>query len=156
NVISTNSGNGIETDGDTAGLQVVGNMIGTDITGTLHLGNGSNGVLLGSSSNTIGGAAGAGNTIDYNGSGLVGSGVQLVGSVNDNSILSNSIYGNVGLGINLGYGPTANHAPGTPGPNNYQNYPNLSLAQSDGTSTTIGGSLYSVPNSGFQIQFFSV
>jgi len=156
NLIGCNQGNGIETEDNTAGLWVAGNMIGTDATGTLHLGNRSNGVELGSSSNTIGGtAAGAGNTIDYNGSGQAGSGVLLVGSVDADEILSDSIYGNAGIGINLGNGPTSNHAPGTPGPNNYQNYPTLSLAQSDGSSTTIQGSLYSIPNSGFVIQFFS-
>ena len=149
-MIGGNDGNGIETEDNTAGLWVAGNMIGTDPTGDLHLGNRENGVNLASSSNTIGGtAAEAGNTIDFNGSGQAGSGVQLVGSVNDDEILSNSIYGNAGLGINLGNGPTPNHAPGTPGPNDYQNYPTLSLAQSDGSSTTIQGSLYSIPNTSF-------
>ena len=155
NLIGANQGNGIETsDGTTALIQ--GNIIGTDVTGTHDLGNRDSGVQLGSSSNTVGGTAvGAGNTIDNNGSGQIGSGVQLVGSVNQNEILSNSIYGNAGLGINLGNGPTPNHAPGTTGPNNYQNYPTLSLAQSDGTTTTINGSLYSIPLTTFLIQFFS-
>ena len=93
--------------------------------------------------------------IDYNGGTQVGAGIQLVGSVNQDEILSNSIYGNAGLGINLGDGPTPNHAPGTPGPNDYQNYPTLSLAQSDGSTTTINGSLYSIPNTTFLIQFFA-
>src|SRR5258705_10108593 len=49
---------------------VQGNYIGTDVTGTLSLGNINNGVLLetGSSGNTIGGTAtGAGNLISGNG-----------------------------------------------------------------------------------------
>jgi uncharacterized repeat protein (TIGR01451 family) len=156
NVIACNKGNGIETADNTAGLLVSCNDVGTDATATLHLGNRGSGVQLGSSSNTIGGTSGgAGNTIEYNGSGQVGAGVQLVGSVTENEILSNSIFGNAGLGINLGDGPTPNHAPGTPGPNDYQNYPTLTLAQSDGSTTTIQGSLYSTPNTNFLIQFFS-
>ena len=158
NVIGGNEANGIETMGGTGGILVEGNFIGTDSTGKLlNLGNRENGIQLASSSNTIGGTgASAANTIDFNGSGQVGSGVQLVGSANQNAILSNSIFGNAGLGINLGDGPTPNHAPGTPGPNNYQNYPTLSSSQSDGSSiTTINGSLYSIANTTFLIQFFA-
>ena len=62
---------------------------------------------------------------------------------------------NAGLGINLGDGPTSNHAPGTAGPNDYQNYPTLSLVQSDGSSTTIQGTLLSIPNTAFLLQFFA-
>jgi uncharacterized repeat protein (TIGR01451 family) len=158
NVIGGNGQNGIETSAGAGGIIVAGNFIGTDSTGKLlNLGNGENGIQLASSSNTIGGTgASVANTIDFNGSGQAGSGVQLVGSVNQNAILSNSIYGNAGYGINLGDGPTPNHAPGTPGPNNYQNYPTLSSSQSDGsTITTITGSLNSIANSTFLIQFFA-
>jgi uncharacterized repeat protein (TIGR01451 family) len=81
--------------------------------------------------------------------------VQLVGSVNENTILSNSIYANAGLGINFGSGPTPNHAPGTPGPNNYQNYPTLSLAQNNGVATTVNGTLFENPNTSYLIQFFT-
>jgi uncharacterized repeat protein (TIGR01451 family) len=157
NVIGGNQGNGIETTENAAGFQVFGNFIGTDALGLmLNLANRENGIQLASSSNVIGSSTGGGgNTIDFNGSGQVGSGVQLMGSANENEILSNSIYGNSGLGINLGAGPTPNHAPGTPGPNDFQNYPSLTSVQSDGTSTTITGSLYSAPNSGFLLQFFA-
>ena len=135
---------------------MAGNSIGTDSTGLLVVGNLGNGISLGSSSNTIGGtAAGAGNVIEFNGTGRVGAGVELVGVVNHNLIVSNSIYANAGLGINLGSGPTPNHAPGTTGPNDYQNYPVLSLAQSDGDQTVIQGTLYESPNSSYVIQFFS-
>ena len=66
--------------GNSSHLLVEGNYIGTDVSGTLNLGNQSNGVSLASSSNTIGGTiGGAGNTIDFNGAGKSGSGVQLVG-----------------------------------------------------------------------------
>ena len=78
----------------------------------MHLGNQGNGVNLGSSGNTVGGfSSGAGNTIAFNGAGVIGAGVQLVGLVDHDSILSNSIHDNAGLGINLGNGPTPNHPP---------------------------------------------
>ena len=157
NVIGGNHGNGIETLADAAGIQVFGNFIGTNATGS-DLANRQNGIQLASSSNVIGSSIGnGGNTIDYNGSGSgqVESGIQLIGSVNQNEILSNSIYDNSGLGINLGNGPTPNHAPGTAGPNNYQNYPTLASVLSDGSATTIDGSFYSIPNTLFLLQFFA-
>jgi hypothetical protein len=81
NVIGCNKGNGINVSGG-PGLLVSGNFIGTDLTGTLELGNVTNGVNLASSSNTIGGTlGGSGNVIDFNGSGSTGSGVQLFGNV---------------------------------------------------------------------------
>ena len=85
----------------------------------------------------------------------MGAGVELLGEVDQDLILSNSIYANAGLGINLGSGPTPNHAPGTPGPNDYQNYPALSLAQSDGSQTTVQGTLSESPSSQYFIQFFA-
>ncbi len=156
NVISANQGNGIDTAGNTARLWVAGNKIGTDATGLLELGNQQNGINLASSTNSIGGTvAGATNIIEYNGTGRVGAGVQLEGMVDQDSILSNSIYANAGLGINLGSGPTPNHPPGTPGPNAYQNYPLLSSAQSNGSSISVQGSLFEAPDTSYLLQFFS-
>ncbi len=156
NVIGCNQGNGISATGASPGMVVEGNAIGTDLTATRELGNAKNGISLGSSSDSIGAdVPGAGNYIYYNGNGSVGSGVLLVGDVVHNTILSNSIYANAYLGINLGAGPTDNHAPGTSGPNDYQNYPVLTLSQSDGSSTTIQGTLTSIPSTSFLVQFFS-
>ena len=156
NLIGANLGNGVNAVGASSRLLVEGNDIGTDASATLDLGNQSDGISLASSSNTIGGTiGGASNTIEYNGAGKSGSGVQLVGNANQNEILSNSIYQNAVLGINLGNGPTPNHNPGTPGPNNYQNYPTLLSAESDGTTTTVVGTLNSLPDTKFLIQFFA-
>ncbi len=155
NVIGSNHANGLET-ANGAVVRVDGNEIGTDVTATLTLGNRLNGILLGSSGNQIGGnAAGDANIIENNGSGQVGSGVQINGNFDQNSILSNSIYGNAGLGINFGDGPTPNHAPGSSGPNDYQNHPTLSLAPSDDSTNEVQGSLYSTANASFVIQFFA-
>ncbi len=77
NVISANTGAGITLSGAGAGsCQVLGNYIGTDITGTAALGNGS-GVYDAGTNDTIGGTtASARNVI----SGNKGNGVQLAGS----------------------------------------------------------------------------
>jgi hypothetical protein len=74
-----------------------------------------------------------------------------------NAILSNSIYGNAALGIDLGgNGVTMNHPGGLiSGPNGYQNYPVLSTAVSTTSQTTITGSLNAAANETFTIQFFS-
>ena len=66
------------------------------------------------------------------------------------SILSNSIYSNGDLGIIL-VPPTP---PVTPGPNNLQAYPVLTCAVG-GTTSSVTGSLQSLPNTTFLIQFFT-
>jgi titin len=116
NVISANGANGIRIYADAAGPavgnKVQGNWIGTDKTGTLHLGNHQNGVYLqgdptattGSYGNEIGGAdngdpvpAGVGNTIAFNTlNGVLMQGNMMV----SNPIRGNAIYGNGALGIN--------------------------------------------------------
>ncbi len=156
NVIAANQGNGVEVKGSSGGMVALGNFVGTDLTAMQNLGNRFNGFSVGSSAVTIGGSTtGAGNTIEFNGQGSSGAGIQLEGEVDHDTFLSNSIYENAGLGINLGSGPTPNHAPGTAGPNDFQNYPVLSSGQADGTVTYIKGTLTESPNSTYLVQIFS-
>ena len=159
NVISANGQDGINF-GDFLGDNnlVEGNFIGTDITGTKDLGNGGHGVYVQDSSNTIGGTVkGAGNTIAYNAL----AGVAVVDNYNGPTtgveILSNSIFANQKLGIDLGDdGVTPNHPGGpTSGPNNYQNYPVLLAAVTYNGRTYIKGTLNSAPSASFTVQFFS-
>ncbi len=77
---------------------IVGNLIGTDITGQLPLGNEIDGIeISGSSGNTIGGtAASEGNTIAFN----TVDGIEIVSGTGD-EILTNSIFSNGVLGIAL-------------------------------------------------------
>src|SRR5262249_52123529 len=67
------------------------------------------------------------------------------------------IFGNTGLGIDLGQnGITPNDSgDGDPGPNMLQNFPVLSAASVGKAVTTIAGSLNSTKNSQFRIELFS-
>ena len=112
---------------------VSGNYIGTDFTGTLDLGNSASGVGIGSGSqlNTVGGTTpGQGNIIAFNLDGV------FVDDGSSNAILSNSTFSNTGLGIDLAPGGVAGLTPNDLddadiGPNNLQNFPDLTLAEID-------------------------
>jgi titin len=156
NVIAGNTQNGIRLAGaGTKATLVQGNFIGTTGTGTAALPNTGHGILLttGSpSSNTIGGtAAGAGNTLAFNGGASV-----FVESGTGNAILGNALFSNGALGIDLApAGVTANDpGDGDTGANNLQNFPVLTAATNSGTSTTITGSLDSTPSTTFRLEFF--
>ena len=160
NLISGNDLNGIavfpEINQAPTGNRIQGNLIGTDAGGTRSLGNSEAGVLLASAiENTVGGASAAlGNVIAFNGA----EGVVVFSSrTHRNRILTNSIFKNGGLGINLDIDSvTANDAlDPDDGPNTLQNYPVLISATTSRTSTVIRGRINSTPDSAFLIQFFS-
>lgn len=153
NLISGNQDSGIAILA-AANNTVRGNLIGTDVTGTLDIGNLGSGIVLGASqgSNTIGGIApGEGNRIAFNLRGVHVSGSQSI----QNSIRGNSIVSNDAAGIELGaFGPTPND-PGDPdtGSNQLQNFPVLTTASSG--STRITGTLNSTPDTVFSLDFYS-
>lgn len=158
NVISSNGGDGIAIGiGTATGNVIQGNAIGTDASGTFDLGNDGSGIyiLIGASDNTIGGiAASEGNRIAFN----RGAGV-LVDSGTNNSLRGNAIYGNGGLGIELGVnllpGVTPNDAgDGDDGPNRLQNFPVITLSEA-GLTTHVAGSLSSTPNTTFMLDFYA-
>ena len=93
NVVSGNGFAGISISGtDTA---VTGNRIGTNALGTAAIGNGSYGILLNSSGNTVGGfTAAESNLIAFNG----GFGVD---TVSGNVLRRNAIHSNGSLGLNV-------------------------------------------------------
>lgn len=106
-----------------------------------------------SSNNTFGGTvAGAGNIIAH--SNLAG---VFIASGPGNVLLSNSIFNNGGLGIDLDpYGITpSDPGDGDSGANNRQNFPDLYSAINYPGSTTVNSSFSSTPNTSFTIQFFS-
>jgi len=160
NVLSGNN-RGLRIQGAGAlGNRVEGNWIGTDLSGTRYINNEIDGVLItgGAATNRIGGLnPSAGNTIAFN----VGNGIR-VESRTDNALLSNRIYQNIQIGINLvggvedGFGVTQN-SPGGPhsGANRLQNYPEIVAATPNGSATFVQGILNAAPSSTMTLQFFS-
>jgi len=135
NVISGNGrGVVIAGAGPTNGTRVIGNFIGTDVTGTLPLGNGNLGIELSTGVNGVqpplvgGTLAGEGNVIAFNGT-------QGVATRNTRGqVIGNRIHGNGQLGISGrtgDNGTTGGRLPNDPGDpdnpaNNGQNFPDIS------------------------------
>jgi hypothetical protein len=159
NVLSGNSYSGVSITGTGANNTLVqGNLIGTAADGSSALGNAAFGVVIwnGPSGNQIGGAvSGAGNVIAYNNRGVIVD-ANTINSLN-NGILGNRIFANVTLGVDLyPAGVRANDSgDGDSGPNNYQNYPVLVSARTDGTQINLAGTLNSTANTSFRIEFFA-
>ena len=156
---------------------IQGNSIGTDSTGASDIGNNFDGITIedGASGNIIGlmpgdtttppGQNSAANVIAYN---LGAAVVVLVDTDTGNVVRGNSIYGNgpepEGLnaytydpGIVLGVsGRVQNQYPqndaGT-GPNGAQNFPTSTLVK-NGSATEIIGTLKSLPNTSFTLDFY--
>jgi CSLREA domain-containing protein len=161
NVIAGNN-NGVSIHDAGSNLnRVQGNYIGTDVSGSLNLGNVQEGVevLFGAANNLIGGTnAGEGNTIFNNGS-VTWAGVSIEDTSSGNAILGNRISNSGAIGIQLGW---ASFAPlpndlndSDDGANGNQNYPVLISAISNAGNTFINGRLNSSPNQSFRIEFFS-
>jgi titin len=164
---------GIEIEGAAAGNLVAGNSIGTDATGTVPLSFGTgitDGVdLSGAGPTQIGGAGDMGNVIAFNSGWGVGalagsSEITIQGnSIYDNgavgvavstdstaiTIRANSIYANGALGIDRGIDGVTLNTPEGP-----LNFPVLSTAYA-GSSTTVIGTLNSVPSSTLIIDFYA-
>ena len=160
NVISGNGNYGVAISGTGTSLNSVqGNFIGTNPAATAGIPNAFSGMILFNSAtnNTIGNsAAGAGNMIAFN----TFAGIDVFdNTTTGNDFNANSIFSNGYLGINLVggsetcLGVTANDTqdPDT-GPNGLQNYPVLTFANS---AAVIQGSLNSVPNKAYRVDFFS-
>jgi uncharacterized repeat protein (TIGR01451 family) len=156
NLISGNNNEGVEiTCCAATGNRVLGNRIGTDVTGMSSLSNSSAGISIGSPGNIIGGTnAGDGNVIAFNN----GDGIEVfISSAVGNAILGNSIYSNSALGIELyGFnGVTLNDAGDSDtGANNLQNFPVLTRTTIGPTDTVIAGTLNSRSNATYRIELF--
>lgn len=161
NVIGANGGDGVAIVGGSS-VVVQDSRIGTDLTGTVDLGNAGAGVSVGPGATgmpgvTIGGTRGGwANRIAFNG----GDGVEIVGEVTDVPIRLNRIHGNGGLAIDLGGdGVTQNdrHDPfdADTGPNDLQNFPTLRSATASGGTTTVRGNLQSSPSTTFDVDVFT-
>ena len=167
NVISGNNANnlplrgGVSIGGSEADGNVLqGNIVGANASGTGPIPNLGFGIRLESATdnNTIGGNTPAsGNQIAFNtGAGIV-VGAAGFAFVVQNRILSNSIAGNGGPGIDIGNdGLTPNDAGDTDtGPNQVQNFPSGLSARPDAGGTHVEGLLESSANGSFTVQLFS-
>ncbi len=158
NLISGNVDNGLELSAD--GSVIRGNLIGTDSTGTAGIPNGGSGVDIpfSSVSNKIGGAsAGAGNVIAFN----AFFGVNVAcgdGCGSAENISGNSIFSNAKLGITLDGSatPLANDdCDSDLGGNGQQNYPVVTAANTGDGYTMVAGTLNSVANNPYRVEFFA-
>ena len=161
NVISANA-TGVLVGSGSTGATIQGNYIGVGADGVTLLGNSGIGVdIQGSSTNTLVGSDNNGtndvaerNIIAGNNVGIGVSGAATTG----NALLSNSIYGNTNLGIDLGANAvTPNDAgDGDTGANNLQNFPVLTSARTNGSNQLIlVGTLNTTANMQFRIEFFA-
>ncbi len=146
NVISGNSQQGIAIHITGSNYhKITRNLIGTDITGNIPLGNQSDGIRIaeGGQYNIIGIAPDSGNIIAFNG----GNGITLMTAADfGNTISGNSFYQNAFIGIDLyPQGVTLNDPEDLDdGPNMLLNYPYIDSAviNSSNNQTTIYGHIH--------------
>ncbi|MCH7662687.1 MAG: right-handed parallel beta-helix repeat-containing protein [Chloroflexi bacterium] len=154
NVVSSNDSHGIKITNSAAGTRILGNSIGTGLSGTGVFGNGGHGVWLDSSENRVGGTnSGAKNSIRFN----AGNGVTVSAGEKTNTIIGNAILDNDGLGIDLGDdGITVNDVGDEDdGANWLINYPIVSTASLSGSTLNIRGGYNSKGPTSFRLEFFS-
>jgi parallel beta-helix repeat protein len=152
NIISGNGVAGIFVARAAADTQITANIIGTDFTRTIPLGNEGDGILIldrDSNNNVIVGTTPGDRNIIANNK---GSGIEIKGS-SGHTIQGNRIYNNKRLGIDLiGTGVTPNDlGDADTGSNNLQNYPVLTSV----SGNTVSGILNSTPNANFRVEFFA-
>ncbi len=123
--ITNNGGPGVLVDGVSI----------AHIAGSVISGNG-----IGIQVNDAATASIEGNTISANGEGIV-----FGGTGTGSKITANSIFNDLGLGIDLG----------SNGANNHQNFPVLTAAGNVGGNAQIQGTLNSTPNASFKLEFFA-
>jgi titin len=143
NLVSGNLADGITiTSSVVSGNSVQGNLIGTDASGTLPLGNGGQGLVINfrAGNNTVGGTEpGAANVIAFNG----GDGV-LVDGGTGNAIQGNRIFANAALGIELRNGG-----------NEDQPAPVLIAASAGGGLLTLQGNFTGAASTTYTLEFFA-
>ena len=101
NLVSGNANHGISVESGTQNYRIVGNRIGTDITGTAALGNNGDGIaILGGTGAQIGDVPNGANLI----SGNSGNGISISGTTQDATIIGNIIGLNAAGSAKLGNG----------------------------------------------------
>jgi hypothetical protein len=152
------------------GVEVKSFLTDKSILNNIVTNNGGPGILI--NGTTI--ANIEGNTISGNGTGILvndaakasiisnivtdnGKGIAFGGIVTGSPLIANAIFKNDGLGLDLGDdGLTANDlGDADAGPNNLQNFPVLTAVSSTNGNLNIQGTLNSIPNTMFKLEFFS-
>jgi hypothetical protein len=162
NIIGGNTGHGISisrsagTDVNGSTLKIQRNSIGADFFLEAPMGNGGDGVRVSGPvmAQVIEGS------LRYNG----GAGVNVLGPVTGSGrgvlVQLNDIFGNAGLGIDLGGdGRTLNDADDSDtGPNNLLNFPIITSAVADGVSHAVdmAGTFRAAPNTGYVVHLYNV
>ncbi len=139
-IIGNFTGAGMVINGN--GSTIENNYIGWD--GSVAIPNAS-GIEIQGSGNTVQNNTIAGNT---------GVGIYVAGAAAvDNALFGNNIFDNGGLGIDLAPTGVAVNDDGDTdtGTNDYQNYPVITIA----TPTLVQGTLNSIPNTSFRLEFFT-
>ncbi|MFO0804997.1 MAG: SdrD B-like domain-containing protein [Gemmataceae bacterium] len=150
----------------TYSTNVSGNFIGTDLGGTLHLGNTGNAIFMGGSGVKVQGGADHtihDNVIAFNqNAGVVVTGNYAMAGADNIVVRGNSIHSNGGLGIDLAaftvnsLGVTGNDTgDADTGPNGYQNFPLIAAASSSGSGTVVTGTLNSTAGTTFTLDFYA-
>ncbi len=158
NVIAKSGGSAISIQ-DGTGHMILGNKIGTDLSGTINLGN-NGGIDLSSVNNSVI----KGNVIAFNNSGLGVSGntfgdPEIGILISQNSIHSNlnsiqlDLYDVTGapIGPNFPQDATDNDT----GVNDVQNFPIITSVTNLGGTTRVAGTFTSLLNSNFRLEFFA-
>jgi hypothetical protein len=154
NVICDNAAGGVSVRAGADTSTVQGNSIGVSLAGGpgAALGNGGSGVALGATGFPVdnclvgGGVTGDANVIANN----AGDGVSVIAGTG-NRVFGNSSYANGGLAIDLANdGATPNDLnDGDGGPNQLQNFPVVTIAESRPGQTVFKGSLNTAPGTYF-------
>jgi hypothetical protein len=157
NLIGGNGGDGVIIEGAGSANNVIQlSIIGTDLSGTLNLGNAGNGIHIGTGVGpTLAGetAANSRNTIAFNG----GAGVLVEPGAGLVDLRRTQAFQNGGLGIDLNAdGVTANDAgDADSGPNRLLNFPVITSVQVAGGNVTVNGTLDTdLPNEQMSIPLF--
>jgi hypothetical protein len=149
NLISGTNGYAVVVSG---GDTVLGNLIGTDATGTTPIPN-VTGILVSDDGNVIGGVApGEGNVVAFN---LV-EGIR-VNFGTGNAVRGNATFSNGKIGIDLGSDGISLNDPGDSdvGANLGQNFPIIHTVTFAAATITIDGTLDSAPNTLFDLDFYA-
>ncbi|MEL7498379.1 MAG: DUF4347 domain-containing protein [Planctomycetota bacterium] len=160
NVISSNATDGINIRRSGSGNVVRGNIIGSDLSGTLDRGNGGRGIHIhdGAFSNIVGGTnADEANLITFNDD----EGVRINNAGDGNAIRGNQIFNNGKLEIDLdGEGVTNNDlttpiADNDSGSNRVQNFPVFLGADFDGTTLEVNGEVSGRDFVNYEVDFYA-